>query len=243
MHDGTISVSSDGVGHGSKFTIILPAVNASEYSIPSQQAGESGIWSRISSHLRSSVHNSISSISSSSRSVTSYKVTARKRSVTNHEFRDRVSVVAIDENENDSHYKSVSVLLVDDAVLSRKMMRMSLGNKFDEILEAEDGVQAVDVIRRLLATDNPPEVILMDFMMPNMDGPTATAEIRRLGYAGLIIGVTGNTLPHDVRTFLSSGANNVLAKPLEVKVLDKALKGELSIFWLSCVMILILNYN
>jgi CheY-like chemotaxis protein len=47
-----------------------------------------------------------------------------------------------------------------------------------------------------------------------MDGPTATKEIRKLGYQGAIFGVTGNGLESDVTHFKNSGANHVLIKPL-----------------------------
>ena len=66
--------------------------------------------------------------------------------------------------------------------------------------------------------------ILMDFVMPNMDGPTATKEIRSLGYTGLIFGVTGNTLVADIDYFIASGANQVLAKPLDMDVFDIAMR-------------------
>jgi CheY-like chemotaxis protein len=152
----------------------------------------------------------------------------RKNSVggrTNVPYQSHMSVVSVDENDL-LDCKALCVLLVDDSSLSRKMMRMCLGDKFDEILEADDGVQAVELVEERMASGSAPDVILMDFMMPNMDGPTATNEIRSLGYRGIIIGVTGNTLPHDIHTFLSSGANEVLAKPVEVKTVDKALKGR-----------------
>ena len=56
----------------------------------------------------------------------------------------------------------------------------------------------------------------MDFVMPNMDGPTAAKEIRKLGYEGIILGVTGNALDSDVRHFIENGATAVLPKPLNI---------------------------
>ena len=65
--------------------------------------------------------------------------------------------------------------------------------------------------------------ILMDFEMPEMDGPTATRELRtKLGCTCLIFGVTGNMLPQDVDHFKQQGANKVLAKPLTLATLEHA---------------------
>jgi CheY-like chemotaxis protein len=70
------------------------------------------------------------------------------------------------------------------------------------------------------------DVILMDFVMPNMDGPTATKELRRLGYEGLILGVTGNALPTDIDHFLAHGASKVLLKPFRIKEFNEAVSVE-----------------
>ena len=65
--------------------------------------------------------------------------------------------------------------------------------------EAEDGQTAVDKIKEkgLYAYD----AILMDFVMPVMDGPAATKVIRSLSFTRPIIGCTGNTLDMDVQRF------------------------------------------
>jgi DNA-binding response OmpR family regulator len=60
--------------------------------------------------------------------------------------------------------------------------------------------------------------------MPVKDGPTATAELRGKGYNGQIFGVTGNGLPSDVEYFLSSGADKVLLKPLDMRAFKAAMK-------------------
>lgn len=55
--------------------------------------------------------------------------------------------------------------------------------------------------------------------MPVMNGPTASKQIRELGYKGMIIGLTGHALSEDVKDYLNSGADKVIVKPLRKDVL------------------------
>ena len=89
------------------------------------------------------------------------------------------------------------VLVVDDSRLSRKMLLKCLQSDKHVCTEAEDGVIAVAKVRERMdliarGIGRPYDAILMDFIMPNMDGPTATKAIRTLGFTGPIYGVTGN---------------------------------------------------
>ena len=92
--------------------------------------------------------------------------------------------------------------------------------KFLTVREAVDGIDAVSQIRNSFLPGNTAvDVILMDFVMPNMDGPTAAKEIRQLGYSGLIIGITGNALQVDIDTFVSHGADKVITKHVDINAL------------------------
>lgn len=55
-----------------------------------------------------------------------------------------------------------------------------------------------------------------------MDGPTAAAEMRKLGCSSYIAGVTCKVLPEEVAYFKSKGANAVLPKPLNIRDLEQA---------------------
>jgi CheY-like chemotaxis protein len=72
------------------------------------------------------------------------------------------------------------------------------------------------------------DVILMDYVMPNLDGPNATRILREAGYGGLIIGATGHMMSDQVDFFLSCGADYVLAKPLEISDLERILVSRLN---------------
>ena len=58
----------------------------------------------------------------------------------------------------------------------------------------------------------------------NTLGPTATKALRQLGYAGPIIGVTGNVLREDVEHFVAHGASEVVGKPLRPNSVQQVLQ-------------------
>jgi CheY-like chemotaxis protein len=69
------------------------------------------------------------------------------------------------------------------------------------------------------------DMVLMDFEMPVMNGPTATRALREMGCLCPIVGVTGNVLGADVDYFLAQGADAVLPKPLQLSALEAVWDG------------------
>jgi len=128
-------------------------------------------------------------------------------------------------------YFPCHILVVDDSLTNRKMLVRLIRGKFLSVDEAEDGVEAVGKVSQAITGGrigfhSGYDIILMDYMMPNMDGPTAAKEIRDLGYQGLIIGVTGNALPGDIRHFHNSGADSVLTKPVDMSALMRVISNH-----------------
>ena len=108
------------------------------------------------------------------------------------------------------------ILVVDDAASNRKMLIRILASNGYICEQAEDGQQAIDVYRTSLASGNFFDVIIMDFEMPVMNGPTAAKILRNMGCTMPVLGVTGNLLPEDVQYYKDQGATDVFGKPLNL---------------------------
>jgi CheY-like chemotaxis protein len=106
------------------------------------------------------------------------------------------------------------ILFVDDVTMCRKLPIRILGPHLSEYEEACDGLEALLRVQASINTGKLFDAILMDNSMPNMNGTEAAKEIRKLGFAGKIIGVTGNALQADVDEFISNGADDVVIKPI-----------------------------
>jgi signal transduction histidine kinase len=91
----------------------------------------------------------------------------------------------------------MSILVVDDACMNRKLLCRLLKLHGHTCTEAQDGQEAVDVVKNAKKGGKRYDTILMDYEMPIMNGPAATRAIRALGCDSFIIGITGNVLPEE----------------------------------------------
>jgi len=116
--------------------------------------------------------------------------------------------------------KKINILVVDDSHLNRKIVRRILESAKSclshcEIVEADDGSTAIQEMKKLIDSGDNFDFVLIDFVMITINGPEAAFIMRNnLRYEGIIIGITGNALKEDIATFINSGVNEVIIKPL-----------------------------
>jgi len=114
------------------------------------------------------------------------------------------------------------ILVVDDSPSNRKMAAKILKSEGYQVEEAHDGSEAV-----AMAKKKEFDLILMDNVMPIMNGVEAAREISRLCRNTQIVGLTGNCLEEDVQEFINAGAKEVLIKPCNRKNLIEAVSSIL----------------
>ena len=103
------------------------------------------------------------------------------------------------------------ILVVEDNKNLRKLMTTYLKNNSYETLEAEDGLEALDVIDK-----NHVDLIISDIMMPNMDGYELAKELRQANYMVPILMVTAKETLDDKRKGFLSGVDDYMVKPVDM---------------------------
>ena len=112
-------------------------------------------------------------------------------------------------------FEARRILVVDDDVRNIFALTSALEHKGAEVIVARNGQEALD----RLGENEDVDLVLMDLMMPVMDGITAMREIRRQPrWQRLpIIAVTAKAMKEDQQKCLAAGANDYLAKPIELE--------------------------
>ncbi|MDQ0971546.1 two-component system chemotaxis sensor kinase CheA [Neobacillus niacini] len=113
--------------------------------------------------------------------------------------------------------KNKKILIVDDDIRNVYALTIALENYDMEILVAENGREALQVLQEHPNTD----LILMDIMMPEMDGFEAIQHIRRINIFETIpiIALTAKAMKHSREECLQAGATDYISKPINLEQL------------------------
>jgi DNA-binding NarL/FixJ family response regulator len=117
---------------------------------------------------------------------------------------------------------NIRVLIADDHAMVRHGLRgfLTIADDLEPVGEAADGAEAVDLAHRLR-----PDLVLMDLLMPGLDGISATAAIRRELPAVEVIALSGYLEPQMIADALQAGAVGYLLKDTDADELQRAVRA------------------
>ncbi|MGB3715627.1 MAG: response regulator [Candidatus Promineifilaceae bacterium] len=119
----------------------------------------------------------------------------------------------------------LSVLVVDDEPQARSMMRLILVRAGYDVLEAKDGYEALDEVKRQM-----PDLMILDIMMPGIDGFTVCERLRaekRTTNLPIIV-LSAKTDADSVKRGMEVGATMYLTKPVSPDDLTRHVQDVIS---------------
>lgn len=129
-------------------------------------------------------------------------------------------------NISNVRFDGIRVLSVDDSHINLKLVEKSLSKYGMEITSVDNGVDAINKCK-----ENEYDIILMDQMMPQVDGVTAMKEVRKISdyYAPdgkcIIIALTANAISGVKEELIAEGFDNYFSKPMDFKEIEKVFLG------------------
>jgi CheY-like chemotaxis protein len=151
------------------------------------------------------------------------RTTARDRGQRFQTMQDLASALRRVEQEPDARSgEPPTILVIEDDDGLRSVLEMGLANEGYQVLKAATGHEGLR-----LAVEKAPLVVLLDVMMPGPNGFDVCRELRRNGFRGFIIMVTGRTDEVDRVVGLEIGADDYLTKPFGQRELVARIRAHL----------------
>lgn len=117
--------------------------------------------------------------------------------------------------------KDIKVLIVEDDENLRFLVVHRLKSEGYTIVETGDGEAAVEII-----SSEKPDIVLLDWMLPNKEGSEVCEEVRKQGFEGLIIMMTAKAQDVDKIDAYQFGASDYVTKPFNMDVLVAMLESK-----------------
>lgn len=106
------------------------------------------------------------------------------------------------------NFAGTSILIVEDNMINREILKEQLEVCSVHIEEAEDGAKALELIKTRYY-----DVVLSDIAMPNLDGVSLVKAVRQFDPQLTMIAISGNTLHNETSDYYDAGFNYVMSKP------------------------------
>ncbi|RRR74328.1 MAG: DNA-binding response regulator [Candidatus Viridilinea halotolerans] len=114
-----------------------------------------------------------------------------------------------------------TILVVDDDQGLRELIRINLEHDGYQVIQASNGVECLDKVR-----EQRPDLVILDVMMPEMDGIEACRQLREFTQLPVLM-LTARTQADDIITGLDQGADDYLLKPFNLDELAARLRALL----------------
>ncbi len=120
---------------------------------------------------------------------------------------------------------TITILYVEDNPDNRLLIRRILMAEDFNVVEAENALQALEIIQK----DFRPDLILVDINMPDMDGYTLTTKLKQIPHLkGVpIVALTANVMRGDKERTLDAGCDGYIQKPIDVDSLPRQINTYL----------------
>jgi len=149
--------------------------------------------------------------------ITAVKDNTRKKIIA-AKSNAKKEITAAKSKAKEEILKNTYILLTEDNKINQKLMVKMLTKLGCKVDIAENGLVALNKLKKERNYD----LILMDIQMPEMDGISATKEIRKIGIDTPIVAMTANAMKGDRKNCMDAGMSDYIAKPIKQNdVIDK----------------------
>ena len=131
-------------------------------------------------------------------------------------------VLSEDKQLEEKEIPSLSILVVDDDDLNRRLMHVLLTREGYRVQVAANGLEALEAVKQKRF-----DIVLMDLQMPEMDGLEASRQIRAWENEGshtFIVALTASYLPEEGQILFEAGIDNYISKPFQIEHIQRLVR-------------------
>lgn len=216
-----VEVEDSGIGISSEKSGVLFQPFSQLDSSVTRRFGGTGLGLFLSRRLAEALGGELRMRWSEPGRGSSFVFEIKARQVETSEFLPHSSPYRVAEAcapEAGARLSGVRVLLVDDSIDNQVLMKLYLTKLGATTIVAENGQEALEH-----ASCDDIDVVLMDIMMPVMDGLEATRRLRSSGFTRPIIALTAHALREEVSKSLTAGCDHHLSKPVQFEEVASAI--------------------